>query len=366
MENWYFKRTELAEKYLKIFEVGISSNLAIIAPRRKGKTLFVLQDISELAWGEKFFPIYASLWQNINSPHEGIILALEEAVEALNKKTSLTRLFNTKIKKTSVGNELIGKMEIEFANEPQEATNSEVTRIDQLLTTIQKKAKNRTVLLLIDEVQHLATSSNFDPLTHALRTMLDKRLGKIKTIFTGSSRHFMNLLFNESQSPFYHFVETVPFPELDDQFLEFIANKLENKFDQTIWMEDLKKAFLAIDQSPYWMMKIISHMLTYESSLKKSLEYVLQLIETTEEFENTAQKMKPIDKIVFSALASGQSPFSKALLEKIQNKTSIKGIVSNVQRSLQRLMENHLISQIKKGEYHIEKPGLKRYITDEN
>ena len=44
MDVWYFPRLKLAEKYLKILEIGISSNLAIIAPRRKGETLFVLND----------------------------------------------------------------------------------------------------------------------------------------------------------------------------------------------------------------------------------------------------------------------------------------------------------------------------------
>jgi uncharacterized protein len=45
MNIWCFHRLELAEKYLKILAIGISSNLAIIAPRRKGGTLFVLNDI---------------------------------------------------------------------------------------------------------------------------------------------------------------------------------------------------------------------------------------------------------------------------------------------------------------------------------
>lgn len=196
MDIWYFERTELAEKYLKVLNVGISSNLAIVGPRRKGKTLFVLNDISNLARKENYIPVYASLWQNINAPHEGLLLALEEALEALDKKISFSRILNTKIKKTSLGNDLIGKVEVEFADKPKNPDSKDLILLDQLLTKLQKKAKNKAVLLLIDEIQHLATSSHFDPLTHALRTMLDKRSGKVKTIFTGSSRHYMNLLFN--------------------------------------------------------------------------------------------------------------------------------------------------------------------------
>lgn len=362
MDIWYYSRIELAKKYLKILNIGISSNLAIIAPRRKGKTLFVLNDISSAARKENYIPVYASLWQNINAPHEGLILALEEALEALDKKISFSRILSKEIKKTSLGNELIGKVEVEFADNPKKPDNKDLILLDQLLTKLQKKAKKKTVLLLIDEIQHLATSAHFDPLAHALRTMLDKRSGKVKTIFTGSSRHYMNLLFNESKSPFYHFVETVPFPDLDDEFISFLSGNLRKRHDISLSIEELRRAFFAVDQSPYWMMKVISHMITFDETLNNSVDYVLQLIEVAEGFELIAKKLKPIDKIIFLALSSGNSPFSKDLLEKIDRETDVKGVYPNVQRSLKRLIERHLVTQISKGEYKIEKPGFKEYL----
>ncbi len=363
MDIWYYSREELAEKYLKVLNTGISSNLAIFAPRRKGKTLFMLNDISSIARKEKYIPIYASLWQNINAPHEGLLLAFEETLDALEKKISFSRLFNTKIKKTSLGNELIGKVEVEFSDNPQRPENKDLILLDKLLTKLQNKAKNKTILLLIDEIQHLATSPHFDPLTHALRTMLDKRQGKVKAIFTGSSRHYMNIVFNESQSPFYHFVETVPFPNLGVEFIEFLSENLKKRHDLFIPQHELKRAFFAVDQSPYWMMKVVSHMITFQNTLNASLDYVLQLIEAAEGFEQIAKKLRPIDKIVFLALSSGQTPFSKELLEKIDRETNVKGMYANVQRSLKRLIGQNLVTQIAKGEYEIEKPGFKEYLT---
>ena len=111
------------------------------------------------------------------------------------------------------------------------------------------------------------------------------------------------------------------------------------------------------------MMKVISHMITFEETLNASLNYVLQLIEAAEDFEQIAKKLRPIDKIVFLALSSGHSPFSKELLQKIDRETSVKGVYPNVQRSLKRLIEQHLVTQISKGEYKIEKPGFKEYLT---
>lgn len=363
MDIWYFPRTELARKYLEILDVGISSSLGIVAPRRKGKTLFVLNDISELARKQQYIPVYASFWQNINAPHEGLMLALEEALDALERKIPFTQLLSAKIKKTSLGNELIGKLEVEFADSPKKPDSKELMRLDQLLTQLQHKAKNKTVLLLIDEIQHLATSPHFDGLTHALRTMLDKRAGKVKAILTGSSRHYMHLLFNETQSPFYHFVETVPFPDLDEAFIEFLVVNLRQRYEKNISAESLRRAFIAVDRSPYWMMKLISHMITFNEVLDVSVKYILELIEVAEGFEQIVKRLKPIDKIIFLELSEGHSPFSQKLLERIDRETSVKGVYPNVQRSLKRLIEYQLVTQRSKGEYEIEKPGFKAYLT---
>lgn len=49
----------------------------------------MLNDVSQLAKKKQYFPVYASLWQNINAPHEGLMLALEEGIDILDKKTSI-------------------------------------------------------------------------------------------------------------------------------------------------------------------------------------------------------------------------------------------------------------------------------------
>ncbi|WP_444928324.1 hypothetical protein ACJJI4_23725 (plasmid) [Microbulbifer sp. TRSA002] len=366
MEGWHYPRTELAEQYLGLLALGINSSLAIIAPRRKGKTLFILQDLAPLSQKKNYIPVYASLWQNINAPHEGLIAALEDAIASFDKKSTLSRLLNTKIKKTAVSNELLGKMEVEFADNPSKPTSKELAYLDQLLNILVEKSGKKTVLLLVDEVQHLSTSSQFDPLTHTLRTMLDKRQGKVKSIFTGSSRHYLDLLLNESKSPFYHFVEEKKFPDLDVSFIEFLREKLARNHQITIAIQPLCKAFSDLDQSPYWMMKLIAQIITSKASVKDSLEYVHQLIEATEDFEGISKRLKPIDKLVFLALCQGANPYSKELMAKIDNYAGVKGVPSNIQRAIKRLSEANLISQIRKGGYNIEKPGLKRYLEQQS
>ncbi len=362
MDMWHYPRPDLVADYMKMFELGISSNLAIIAPRRKGKTLFVLKDFAPFAQKQKYLPVYASLWQNINAPHEGLAVALEEAIDAIDKKARVSRILNSKIRKAAVTNELLGKVELEFASQPIQPSSSDLIYLEKLLATLQEKAGKRQVLLMIDEVQHLATHYAFDALTHSLRTMLDKRQGKIKTLFTGSSRHYMNLLFNASESPFYHFVESVPFPDLDEDFIRFLRSKLANEHQIAVAIQPLMKAFQQTDSSPYWMMKLIAHLVTYKVSVNDAVKHITQTMEAAEGYEQVVSSLKPIDKLVFLALCNSENPYSKALLQTIEETTELKGIASNVQRSIQRLTGAHIISQIRKGEYLIEKPGLRRYL----
>ena len=363
MKGWHYPRTELAEEYLGRLVLGtFSDHLAIIAPRRKGKTQFILQDLAPLSLKKNYIPVYANFWQNVDEPHEVLISALEQATASLGKKGALRRLLEVRIKRMIVGNELLGKVEMEFADNPVSPTGRELTDLDRLVSTLEEKAGKMTVLLLIDEVQHLSTSNQFIPLTHALRTMLDKRQGRVKSIFTGSSRHYMNLLLNKAQSPFYHFAETVPFPDLDEQFIGFLKKKLAIDHQIDVSLQSLQRVFSGVDQSPYWMMKFVSHMITSRSSIGQAQEYVFELIEAAEDFKDHARRMKPIDRLVFLALCDGVNPFSKELMARIDVETAVKGIPPNIQRAIRRLMESNLISQVRKGEYNIEQPGMKRYL----
>lgn len=366
MKDWHYPRKDLAEQYLGLLGFGITPSIGVIAPRRKGKTMFMLRDLAPLAQTRGYFPVYASLWQNINAPHEGLIASMESALEVIKKKSTIKRLLKTKIKKATVSNELLGKMEMEFADDPSRPKNKELTYLDRLLSELEKAVGKKQILLMVDEVQHLATSKEFESLAHALRTMLDKRQGEVKSVFTGSSRHYMSLLLNESGSPFYHFVEQRDFPDLDRGFVEFLRDKLLADHEINVSAGSLEKAFKDFDRSPYWMMKLIAQMVTADATVKEAVEFVSQLIEAAEGYEEVSRRMKSIDRLVFLALSNGESPFSKELMRRVDKETDVKGIPSNIQRAIARLSEAGIISKYGNDGYHIEKPGLSRFLEQQS
>jgi hypothetical protein len=50
------------------------------------------------------------------------------------------------------------------------------------------------------------------------------------------------------------------------------------------------------------------------------------------------------------------------MLKKVESGTDLKGIASNVQRSINRLKNLNIISQAVSRSYRIEKPGLRKFL----
>lgn len=148
-----------------------------------------------------YLPVYASLWDNLDHPHNPILQSLREAKKTINKRGKLSSLLTTPIKKLTVGNSVL-KTDIEFAQEPIAPTSDELSEMSALITEIANAKKRTSLLLLIDDVQHIATHDAFKSIAYTLRTAADKNQEKVKMVFTGSSKTGMRELFNKNNAAF--------------------------------------------------------------------------------------------------------------------------------------------------------------------
>ena len=156
MNDWVYSRTALAEHFLDSLDIGLVNRLALFGPRRRGKSLFLIHDLIPLAEKRGYFPVYASLWDNVDHPHIPILDSLRAAKQLIQKRGKLTTLLTTPITKLTLGNAVI-KADIEFAPDPKAPASGELSEISALITDIAHIKPNKTLLLLIDEVQHIAT-----------------------------------------------------------------------------------------------------------------------------------------------------------------------------------------------------------------
>lgn len=227
-DPWFYHRPTLAKSISNMCKDTLFSRMVYLGTRRIGKTSFFLSDLSPELIEQGMLPIYINMWGNKSAPHTEFAEQLASALDEIKQEGALKRLLNTEIKKLAIGNQ-IAKVELEF--KPKSASNADILNIKSLLKSIVEAAGNSKVVFILDEFQHLSTSSAFDNLLYTLRTVFDSYGSRISVIFTGSSRTGMKAAFEDDKVPFYQSAQVNEFPVIDDGFIEHCTNRLKDSYN---------------------------------------------------------------------------------------------------------------------------------------
>ncbi len=366
---WYYPRTELARQYMDILDTGITRRLTIFSPRRTGKTNFLVNDLAKEAEQRKRIVIYMSMWDNPDAPHLWLISTLTEAMHAISRKGKIRNLLTTTIQKLKIegvtGLAKIGA-EIEFADQPKTATSDELGQLSLLFKTLHQLAKRRKILLLLDEIQHLSTAKSFNSFTHNLRTSLDIYSDKIEVVFTGSSRSGLRNLFSDNSAPLYAFSDQIEFPVLDKKFIEFMQKVFKQVTRRNLDKNKAWDIFQKLDCNPYYMRMILQAMIIQASDdIEHCYANVKENIALQLGYPEKWKKLKRMDRIVYIAITDNLPIYATDTLDLISKQADKNVTTSQVQRSVDRLIIQHLISQIRRGEYLIENPGFKEWCLEQ-
>src|ERR1700677_3859518 len=88
-DPWHFPRPELAEAYLRAFELKLSSARGLFARRRMGKTEFLRRDLLPAAGAAGYLIAYTNLWDNRCAPDVALVAALIDALAPQGMKAVL-------------------------------------------------------------------------------------------------------------------------------------------------------------------------------------------------------------------------------------------------------------------------------------
>src|SRR3990167_7724332 len=188
IEIWHYHRPALAKIHLDTLNSGLVTSTTIFAPRRAGKTSFLLKDLTPAAETAGYIVVYVDLWQTKFSPGASIVRALQRALEPKNSVESLVSKLHMPIKKLKATAEIGGAKlegELELGNVGKEVQTEIALQIDVLIDTLCKK---KPVLLLVDEAQELAKTKEHEVYATALRTSIIRNQKRLRVVFTGSSR----------------------------------------------------------------------------------------------------------------------------------------------------------------------------------
>jgi hypothetical protein len=361
---WHYQRTDLAQKYVEILNIGLSNALALFAPRRMGKTEFLRKDLTPAAEAAGYWVIYVSLWEVKGDPGQALIKEIQAREQSF---------FRTVVQKVRTGPKLkvgAGFMGAEGSltvggEEDKKISSQDLIELGEVMRHLAEG--KRPVLLLIDEVQTLADEARYGALVAALRSALDKYKDQIKVIFTGSSQEGLRQMFNKEKAPLYQFSQQLLFPLMDRPFVKHLLGTYGkitgNKLDENrAW-----QAFEELDRVPLYFRSLLEKMvLTGSQDFDLSLQEIRENIENAGNYPEKWKSFSPMDKAVLLQIVESGKVYGK---EHRGNMDHTLGIstgttkISNVQQSIRRLMGQGVVaSSGGSGSYRIEDPTFLAWI----
>lgn len=359
-DDLHINRPALAEGYLAMLNGQPGRPIALFAPRRIGKTYFLKNDLTPIAIRSGFLTVYADLWLNRGSPLDAINYALEEALDDIHVPSgAVGKIAKTPIK--SIGG-------IQFGDEPQRRAlpDKPELRFDALITRLAKISGKR-ILLMLDEIQALAESSNDTSVIATIRAVLSNRQTEVYAVFTGSSQGALSLMMSTVGAPMYQFAQLLDFPYLDDEYLKLLINHFQRIHPKkTIDLKDVRKAFQYIGYKPALIKDILKEMsaegiVDINLALQKFMLDEKQVTGWQANFE--AQPI--LEQNLLVVIAHGLPPMAKNTLIMLTKLSGESPTISKVRVALERLKKAGILSKLA-GTYIIEDKLFSDYIARMN
>jgi hypothetical protein len=358
-DAWHYPRLALAEHFLRRFDPGPAEALTLFAERRSGKTAFLQKDLTPVAIRAKIQPVYIDLWSNRSAPALAIADGFEAAARFVldpnYKYGSLLGRFNDKI--TSVG-ALGVSVGMAGGGNGTGAPTEPIARItfwaDQLIA-----ASKRPILLMIDEIQTLATARDNMDIASALRAALQRhgRL-RLRPVFTGSSRDGLNRLFNESNAAFFRYGSNMDFPPPDDGIAAFFSDRLRFSAGVHVPPEKFVAAFHALQSRPGPFREMVTAMDSAGSGdvdqfLRQQMAYMESLADARVRLARLSDmELAVLKQIVIGAPVFGQKANAEMAAQITKTPSAVNPKLIN--DALNKLRDAGIVTRIDRGEYLIE------------
>lgn len=319
-DPWHFERRDLAARILSLLTDGPAQALTMFAPRRTGKTEFLIKDLAPLAEERGHRVIYASFWQAPLSPLAVLLHAFELSLKRGKfsdrlKSTALALTPKLKLSAPVPGGK--AEAEIDLTSLDKKPPSDLLLYLDDLLDRLARKRK--PTILLLDEIQELARSSNNAPLVAALRTSLDKRSSSLKAVFTGSNREGLATMFSAREAPFFHFATPIELEGLGAPFVDHLLKTFHKTSRRTLIRDNMVNAFDQLHGNPYFFRNLIEVLLLDTTlSIEDGVERVRHRIAVELGYPKIWLTLTPIQRATAQALAKGMTkPFSQESREAI-------------------------------------------------
>lgn len=352
--NWHFARPLLAQTYLQLFDLGLTSARGLFARRRMGKTEFLKKDFIPAAVAHGYVVVYTNLWDLETDPATAIISEFSRAIQ-LNGFNNILSKIKLPIKKITASGKIMGIGTGSLTAELSEDQKRTGTTLMQAMKAFDKtKIK---MIIVIDEAQVLAYTEN-SHFAHALRSALDIRKDRIKVIFAGSSETTLRRMFGIPSEPFYNWAPLEPFELLGEDFVAAMVNQVNKISKFPLLLKNALFAFKELKNTPEFFRRYIEHYISNPmDGSDAALAATKNKVFNDESFKQQWDALLPADQAILFLITKGNSDlYSKMAMAQLGILLGIgdsanKNVIHN---ALRRLTHKNIVTKIQYGVYQFE------------
>lgn len=340
-------------------------NVALISPRRWGKSSLVKMAMDELVHERKEFRVCYIDAFSINSEEEfysvftSSVLScasgkIEKAVQ--DAKKYLGGLFAG----ITVSDGLSDFLSVNLGYRPKEMDKMEILNLPEKLS----QDKGIRIIVCIDEFQQLAHIPGYSDMEGKMRTVWQKQK-LVSYCFYGSKKHMMMEIFADSQKPFYRFANIIFMPKIaKEEWMPFICEgfrstgkQISEKYAEMI-CDTVECHSWYLQQFAFFVWSATETVVD-DAIMDKSLR---RLIDTNSPmFISDTEKLTPSQRSMLMAISDGVQRLSS---EETVQKYHL-GNPNTIQRNKKALQEKSFID-LMDGELYISDPVFKLWYKKAN
>ena len=358
---WHYPRPVLAKQIMDVFESGLTHSLTLFAPRRMGKTEFLLKDIVPIALAGGWQVFYFSFLDSGVEAAPEFLSALRAFLAQMSTKEK-SKTFFRQVSQVGVNISAAGTgvgAHLQLKEQPE--------TLPEIKTLIHALAEKDNILLLLDEVQVLAQKKENSRLIAGLRTALDIDKDRVKVIFTGSSQEGLRRMFSEAKAPFFHFGQNLPFPPFDQGFTQHMAARFQSVTGRAVAADLLWDLFVKMYKVPFFLRALVERLALHpELSLQQAYELMRQDMNEDQTFIKQWRQCSLLEQLLLKRIVDKPSGlFSEETRTELQQTLGIQQAlaVASIQSALRSLENKGLICRPPlRGQYQFEDPLFQEWL----
>lgn len=329
------------------------TNLALFAPRRHGKTTWVLLELQPAAEAWKVDFAYINLWSDRSDP-VGVLAKGLEIASGLRLDDGSTRVID--------GGSSADVFGFTAPNGYPAVSSKIAVRLKAAMGALAER--ERRTLLVIDEFQAITEADQARVAISAFRTALEHHGDRIVALFTGSHRSSLTRMFRFQSEPLLDQATLIELPELGEDFARNRADALRERTKIDLDEEVVLAAFVTLGRSPLLLNEAFM-----ELAVRADLDLdaaAAEIIETRGAADYGVQiaALPDLERALLTRIATAKKPDTDLWELPCREGTPEKRRMPMAQAAIKRLKRSGLIEEYvdQQADWAITDPLLQKWI----